>query len=272
MWMSDATTVSSPRTSAEELATIEHHFDACGFIWINAYGEAPVPWNKYPIFRLREQYACEMVQNEGRDLAVDLGCGPGHALLRMIHLGFQRAVGVDISDKMLDSAKELIRQYDLRERVAVCKSDVCDVTMLDSNSVDACTALGVIEYLKNERALLSEIYRFLKPGGVAVVQTRNGAWIHHRLRALVRAKPQGRIWYQTHSPARLRRLAEETGFVVEQEMFSHYHALYPFDLMPGISRAVRPLDVFISKKLERFYRHRISRWFTATYLAKLRKR
>ena len=51
--------------------------------------------------------------------------------------------------------------------------------------------------------------------------------------------------------------------MVEREMFSHYHALYPFGLLSVVGRAVKPVDVLLSKKLERFYGCRVSRWFTA---------
>jgi ubiquinone/menaquinone biosynthesis C-methylase UbiE len=255
----------------KELKDISTYFDNDGKIWIRAYDDNPDAWNQYSHLKFRQRHACDMIRSEGKGTVVDVGCGSGHALLRMKEMGFQRLIGVDISDKMLDFARKLVEANNLSDAITIHKGDVCNLDWIEPNSVDVVTALGVIEYLRDDEAFLAEMHRILKPGGAAVIQSRNGDWIHARLRRLVGRVPNPKIWCQEHTAAALRTTAERVGLQVDAEKFCHYYALYPFDLMPGIGRLIRPIDFLLSRNLERCSSRRPSRWFSSMYIARFRK-
>lgn len=264
----------TPSATDPKLADIAHFFDTHGDLWIDAYGEGGEAWYEYHPLRLRERYAIAMIDSEPRGTAVDLGCGTGHALLVMKRMGFERVLGVDISDRMVDEARKLVRSAGFDGAIDVVQGDVTDLQDIESGSVDACTALGVIEYLQTDEPLLSEIHRILKPGGAAVIQTRNRIALRSRTVALGRRLVphyRSKIFFREHRPSDFVRSAEASGFAVERELFTHFYALYPLDVIPGVRTLVRPLDDVLSKWLERFATRPAARGFASMYMAKLRK-
>jgi SAM-dependent methyltransferase len=90
-----------PLSNDATVGEIAKFFDKHGDVWRLAYDNEIERWNQYFPLRRREAWALEEIQNEFKGLAVDLGCGTGHALIKMHHLGFQRIMGIDISDDML---------------------------------------------------------------------------------------------------------------------------------------------------------------------------
>jgi SAM-dependent methyltransferase len=262
------------RSSSETLAQIESFFDNYGDLWIDAYGDSAEAWYEYHPLRLRERYACAMVGEENRGTALDLGCGTGHALLMLKGMGFERVIGVDISERMVQEAKALIAGAGADQEISVLRADVTNLEMIETGSVDACTALGVIEYLTDDASLLSEVYRILKPGGAAVIQTRNAGCIRSRTVELGKRlvpRYRSKIVYREHQVSEFRRSAEASGFTIENALFAHFYALYPLDVIPGVRSLARPLDNFLSKKLERFAAHPGARRFASMYIPKLRK-
>lgn len=256
-----------------QLENIADFFDDYGDLWIDAYRDTSEAWYEYFPLRLRERYACALIRDAGRETAIDLGCGAGHALLEMKALGFERVIGVDISDRMIASANELLREHSATG-IEVHQGDVRKLEMVEPGSVDACIALGVIEYLEDDDLLLAEVMRVLKPGGVAVIQTRNARGLRSmtvetgkRLIPHYRSK----IWYRVHKPEVFRAAAEKHGFNVEQEVFTHFYALFPFDVIPGVRAVIKPFDNYLSKRMERLSRRPVSRHLTSMYIPKLRK-
>jgi len=101
---------------------------------------------------------------------LDVGCGPGPYALYCVAKGY-RYHGVDISDKMIDEA---------RQRFGVLKDaefSVSDARRLPfpSDSIDVVLCLGVLEYVppELEADYLREIARVLKPGGRVIFSFLN---------------------------------------------------------------------------------------------------
>lgn len=88
---------------------------------------------------------------------VDVGCGPGNTLLRLRDLG--RVFGIDYSTDALRFAKD-------RGLSAVRAS--LDALPTMSESADVIVALDVLEHVEDDREVLRQIHRTLKPGGVFV--------------------------------------------------------------------------------------------------------
>lgn len=92
----------------------------------------------------------------------DIGCGSGHYLSYLAQLGrYPFLLGVDISLDALILARERIRQ--VSPSVNVCFV-VCDGEHLPlkNGAVDNVLCSGLIEYIPNHSAVLSELHRILR--------------------------------------------------------------------------------------------------------------
>jgi SAM-dependent methyltransferase len=92
---------------------------------------------------------------------VDIGCGEGITLERMIEMFPGRNItGVDYSEENLEICR--------RRGLPVRFSDAYDL-VLESDSVDCCLFLEVIEHLHRPQRALDEIHRVLCAGGRAII-------------------------------------------------------------------------------------------------------
>jgi ubiquinone/menaquinone biosynthesis C-methylase UbiE len=95
-------------------------------------------------------------------LVLDAGCGRGRAAAALSLLG-ANAVGIDLTQHKF--------WHDAR-RASFVVADVASMPFSDA-SYDGCVCLSVLMYVKDDKDVLSEIYRVLKPGGMLVLQSAN---------------------------------------------------------------------------------------------------
>lgn len=106
----------------------------------------------------------------GRILEVGVGTGislPGYARAASLY-------GIDISDKILDKARERVKRYSLNNVEAIEVMDAEALTFEDS-SFDVIVAQYVITAVPNPEKALDEFARVVRPGGEIVITTRLGA-------------------------------------------------------------------------------------------------
>jgi ubiquinone/menaquinone biosynthesis C-methylase UbiE len=104
----------------------------------------------------------------GNETVVDLGCGKGKDVLKLVDLvedGF--VYGVDISDGMLEVARKNAEKFDVKN-VNFIKSELENIA-LDDNLADYIISNCTINHAKDKDKVWSEIYRILKPGGKFVI-------------------------------------------------------------------------------------------------------
>ena len=106
---------------------------------------------------------------------LDVGCGAGTDLARFVTGGAVGA-GVDVSSSAIALARQNFEQQglhaDLRE------ADGEHLPFAD-NTFDLVFAHGVVQYTADDRALVAECRRVLKPGGAAVFQVYNRmSWLN----------------------------------------------------------------------------------------------
>ncbi|MBI3556693.1 MAG: class I SAM-dependent methyltransferase [Deltaproteobacteria bacterium] len=92
---------------------------------------------------------------------LDLGCGTGKFLGQLAHGGYSGLTGCDGHD------------FAGRAGFDFVKADLNGKLPFASNQFGVITAIEVIEHLENPRHLLREMFRVLKPGGLAIVTTPN---------------------------------------------------------------------------------------------------
>jgi 2-polyprenyl-3-methyl-5-hydroxy-6-metoxy-1,4-benzoquinol methylase len=129
---------------------------------------------------------------------VDIGCGTGKNLETFASMGFT-VRGIDISPKAVAYCK--------KRGVKNVSVGSAQHTKLATSSVDVVTMLDVLEHV-NEKSVIREVYRILKPGGIFIcyVPAKPSLWsgwdevLHHKRRytkdSLMRAMKQ---WFTISS-------------------------------------------------------------------------
>ena len=138
-------------------------------------------------------------------LLVDVGCGNGEFLFRMMTLGWQ-VMGMDTDPSAVLQAQ--------RKGVAARVGDLASCKLPDAYA-DAITMSHVIEHVSDPFSLLRECLRVLKPGGTLSLVTPNAASLAARI--------FGASWFALDVPrhlmlfriATLRSTATAAGFAVE---------------------------------------------------------
>lgn len=184
---------------------------------------------------------------ERRGNVLDAGCGSGVDLINLGRLAPGMALyGVDVSSVLLGQALQRPSPRPLSVHQAALEA----IPFADA-SFDAIASHEVVEHVEDPAVVLKEFFRVLKPGGVAVIATPNGAslWSEHlrqRLARLMgrRGAPVGAD--HTRPPGFWRRAFARTGFVVERQIFDAAAIEFqtyvaPAAWMPWLGRCLEPL-------------------------------
>jgi len=99
---------------------------------------------------------------------LDIATGTGDFALAATKLESVEAVGIDISEGMLNIAREKIKKKRLEHRFSVQKADSENLPFEDATFDAAIVGFGVRNF-ENLRKGLTEILRVIKPGGVFYV-------------------------------------------------------------------------------------------------------
>lgn len=101
--------------------------------------------------------------------AVDLGCGPGHLVIKLAQSAPGLCVtGIDLSDEMLDEAALYARRSGLGDRIAFNKGDAARIPFPD-DSLDLVVSTLSLHHWSDPAGVLDEIARVLRPGGSFLV-------------------------------------------------------------------------------------------------------
>ncbi|HUM05571.1 MAG TPA: class I SAM-dependent methyltransferase [Terriglobales bacterium] len=222
----------------------------------------------------RRRFTLEMVESRlapGSKI-LDVGCGTGHLAGALMQRGYD-AWGVDFSEGMVQYAAVHYRA----DRFQV--GDIERIPFPD-NTFDGIVCLGVMEYLSSDEKALREMWRVLKPGGVAIITTPNALcpfWYCDRglLKARILARPLVRlvrrsltaakdlptVTHRRFFPGHWAKLMRSVGLKTE-EVVCHawgWYSLERFFPQGGFCRAS-----------DRFARNRAINWFASDQLSCVR--
>jgi ubiquinone/menaquinone biosynthesis C-methylase UbiE len=170
------------------------------------------PFTRHPFFTEVNRWILERVICPGRQVIVDLGCGPGaitELILERVR-GQQpppRIIGVDPSSSAIEKARAAISSK-LAEFVQGSAEWLSNLV----KSADTVVFLNAIHLMRDKVAVLKEIRRVLKPGGVlafnstffngAYVEGTSGFWRRWIVRSVQALREQGiEVQHNGHAPA-----------------------------------------------------------------------
>jgi SAM-dependent methyltransferase len=114
-------------------------------------------------------------EGQGGRRVLDIGCGAGIDLARFARAG-ARGLGVDVAHGATRLAATNMRQQGLS--AGIIEADGAALPF-GSASFDFVFAHGVIQYAADDRGIVDEVRRILKPGGEAVFQVYNRiSWLN----------------------------------------------------------------------------------------------
>ena len=124
-----------------------------------------------PVFSRGRRVAVEAAERVGGRV-IEVGVGTG---LGLEHYSKRnRIVGVDISEPMLDKARERVRRLGLNNVEAIAVGDAEQLTYPDE-SFDVVVAQYVVTSVPHPEKALDEFARVVRPGGEIILTTRIGA-------------------------------------------------------------------------------------------------
>jgi SAM-dependent methyltransferase len=167
-----------------------------------------------------------MLEQQADAVLLDCGCGDGQYSLRLgQRLGTQNVFGLELN------ARLALVAFD--NGLNVMRGDINHSIPLRGDSVDVVTAFNVLEHLVETQRFLDEIFRIVKPGGCAIINTPNLASWHNIAALLLGLQPFSgpNITSMTESDVPIVRrmhrraynLPEETEHLASPEPERHRH-------------------------------------------------
>jgi SAM-dependent methyltransferase len=112
----------------------------------------------------------EGIDVEGKE-ALDVGCGTGICSLEMLKGGAARVVGVDFSGLMLDKCRMKARSQGYDENMMETRQSPAQSLPFPDNSFDVVASSMVLGLVADQEAVLAEMYRVARAGGVIAIST-----------------------------------------------------------------------------------------------------
>lgn len=133
----------------------------------------------------------EALEMQHGETVLEIGCGPGDAIARLVREGQARRVfAIDHAPDMVDAAKALNRAAIREGLVDIRESSVSRMPFRDG-TFDAVAAINSIQFWPHLRLDLKEVFRVLKPGGrfVAAMRMTMEYRARRRVEVIARALP-----------------------------------------------------------------------------------
>lgn len=161
------------------------------------------------------------------DRILDLGCGEGrHAITAYMHRNVE-SVGIDLSIKDLQITKERFSEFsdpgNTKKSLVISMANGSQLPFSD-HTFDKVICSEVLEHIPDYRAVVVEIYRILRPGGIFAISVPRffPEWVCWQLSDEYHQVEGGHI--RIFNAAHLRQDIETCGFVHYKR--HHAHSLH----------------------------------------------
>ena len=163
---------------------------------------------------------------------LEAGCGYGQNAYAFVFTG-HRCIGLDFSHKVLFHArKRPVDHPKLQLHIDWVQGNILNLP-IGSDVLDCHASFGVLEHFTRpqQRKILSEAYRVLRPGGILYLYVPNfwSLWTLRRQLSYWFRKfvPPHLVWQRNMSKSVLRKLCSGAGF--KMELIQSFYASNAFD-------------------------------------------
>lgn len=127
-------------------------------------------FHRHKFFYVYQLLAQQLVDDYGirEGIALDIGCGGSQTMIHMARLTQLQFVGLDIEPDILNVAQQNVAAAGFRDRFRFLAGDAHHMPLPDDYA-HLIVSRGSIPFWHDRAMAMREIYRVLKPGGVAFV-------------------------------------------------------------------------------------------------------
>lgn len=112
--------------------------------------------------------AVRLIKPFAPKVMLDIATGTGDFAIECLKLNPDKIIGIDISDGMLDVGRKKLKSKALTHKIELLHGDSEKINF-ENGSFDAITVAFGVRNFEHLEVGLSEMYRVLKPGGVAAI-------------------------------------------------------------------------------------------------------
>jgi len=112
---------------------------------------------------------------------LEIGCSMGTDLLQLAKRGLN-VTGIDLTEAGINLARQRFELYGIP---AELKVDDAENLSFPNNSFDVVYSFGVLHHTPDTQKSIDEVYRVLKPGGLAVIMLYNRASVNYLIHKLI---------------------------------------------------------------------------------------
>jgi ubiquinone/menaquinone biosynthesis C-methylase UbiE len=184
--------------------------------WLAAGGSARVPESRASHYFIDRKVteALKLCGPHASDQSrvLEIGCSFGH-MTSLLAARFKHLTAVDLSADSVAVAQKRLRHYGITH-VSFVVDDAERLTQVPDGAFDIVFSFSTVRFCPNPQAVLSSMYRKLRPGGVAVVDfpNRHSPW-HGGIKRLLGIAPH--IHDTLYTKPQAVRLFTNAGFRVE---------------------------------------------------------
>lgn len=189
-----------------------------------------------PAYRRRARLILKNLALVPGEKVLEVGCGRGFYLMAMEKICPQANIwGIDLNKKYLAIAKRIT------SKVRIITSDATQLPFKDG-TFDKVMASEILEHIEDDTKAVTEIYRVLKPGGVAMISVPNKdyplAWdpLNWLLERTIKRHMSSHIWWlaglwadhvRLYSKEEIRERLADGGFEIKK-IWATTHYCLPF--------------------------------------------
>jgi 2-polyprenyl-3-methyl-5-hydroxy-6-metoxy-1,4-benzoquinol methylase len=161
-------------TSGGGTREAKDYFHEIASEWKERYPEKIDLSKRYPENLFRLKLFMDLLAEEGSAQIIDVGCGNGMPMVRLLDAGFD-VHGFDGAEDMVAEGARIL-QHSGHEAERIFVGDLKDPDSIPKQHLhryDCVTAMGVMPYIKDEAASMSVVRSLLKENGIFIFSMRN---------------------------------------------------------------------------------------------------
>ena len=222
--MDRARTEGAGPTDYDHPETVREYYDLCSefmvFGWSESLHFAPLsPHESLEDSQVRHQrLMIEKLEFREGMTAIDVGCGVGGPMRRVVRETGARVLGVNYSEIQLEKAKTLSAEAGLDHMIDYFSGSFMDMSAIADGTFDRGYAIESTCHAPDKAGAFAEIYRVLKPGalfwGQEMCMTDQFDPDDDRHRAIKRDLMQGIALSEIATGGEVNRALESVGFQI----------------------------------------------------------